>query len=242
MKAIILSLLIFCFVSLANAQEGKDKDGHKYAPAQVIDSVYGITMYDNMNPQIGGDSSRTNAKGYAAQGWIEDYYLDGKLLHKGFYEDGQLKMYKNYFPDGTIERSFKIIDFKKCTMNTYHPTGKLKVDIVYYDGGVLTSTDYYPNGTIEYQLENSKTLEYLIFRKSFNADGTPQEIFELVNEKKFLYFQKEYHPNGVVRTEGTLKYNPYKMDYMKDGAWKVFDDKGVLIATDKYAYGERLQK
>ena len=105
---------------------------------------------------------------------------------------------------------------------------------------MLKATDYYQNGQIEYEIEHSKKMDYIIYRRSYLENGKPQEIFELINEKKKEYSQKEYHENGNLKSEGELKYNPYKFDYMKDGSWKIYDEKGKYIKTEKYAYGERL--
>jgi antitoxin component YwqK of YwqJK toxin-antitoxin module len=214
----------------------------KYAPEKVINPTYGIIMYEKMNPQIGGDSSRSTNKGYASQGWEEDYYISGALLHKGYYEDGQLRTYKNYYENGNVERSFKVIDFKRCSMEIFYSDGKPKSIIIYYNGNLMKATDYYPNGQIEYEIENEKNLDYIVYRRSYSEDGKPQEIFELTNEKKKLFYQKEYHDNGNIKTEGMLKFNPYKMDYMKDGSWKVYDENGKFARTEKFAYGERLNE
>ena len=73
----------------------------------MIDSVYGINKYEDLNQRLGGDSVRNDKKGYAAIGWIKDFYPNGKVLHKGYYIEGQLKIYKNYFPNGQLERQFR---------------------------------------------------------------------------------------------------------------------------------------
>ena len=106
---------------------------------------------------------------------------------------------------------------------------------------MLAATDYYPNGQIEYTMENVKSMEYLILRKSYSADGKPQEIFELVNVKKNIYSQKEYFENGNLKSEGQLKFNPYKVDYIKDGTWKIYNEAGVLIRQEKWVYGEEVK-
>ena len=239
-KIIAISLFLLSAFQLSAQRLGRNEEAKKYDPASVMDPTYGIIMYEKMNPQIGGDSSRSNSKGYAAQGWEEDYYTSGTLLHKGYYEDGQLRTYKNYYENGNIERSFKVIDFKRCGMEIYYPDGKIKSVIIYYNGNTMKATDYYPNGQIEFEMENQKNLDYIVFRRSYSEDGKPQEIFELTNEKKKLFYQKEYHENGIIRTEGMLKFNPYKMDYMKDGYWKVYDENGKLVRNEKFAYGEKL--
>ena len=68
-----------------------------YAPEAVIDEKFGIQIYEPLNIMLGKDTIRNDENGYAANGFIEDFYTSGQLLHKGFYVDGQLKLYKNYY-------------------------------------------------------------------------------------------------------------------------------------------------
>jgi len=240
-KAIlILTFTLYVHFSYSQVFGRSSEEATKYSAEKVMDPTYGITMYEKLNPQIGGDSSRSTSKGYASQGWEEDYYISGALLHKGYYEDGQLRTYKNFYENGNVERSFKIIDFKRCGMEIFYSDGKLKSNIIYYNGQVLKATDYYPNGQIEYEIENEKNMDYILYRRSYTETGKPQDIFECTNEKKKIFYQKEYHDNGNIKTEGPLKYNPYKVDYMKDWDWKVYDVNGKFIKTEKYAYGEKL--
>lgn len=213
---------------------------NKYSAAKVVDPVYGITMYENLNARIGGDSVRHDRKGYACQEWVEDIYESGKVLHKGYYEDGQLKVYKNFYENGNIERSFKSVDFKRSTMQVYYPNGKLKSEITYYDGNPQLWTDYYPNGKIEYTEENTKDMDYLIMRKSFAEDGKPQEIFEVVDPKKKKYMKKEYYENGKIKAEGGMKYSPSMIDYQKDGPWTVYDESGKAT-KEKWVKGEEVK-
>jgi antitoxin component YwqK of YwqJK toxin-antitoxin module len=217
---------------------GQIPEAKKYNAAKVIDPEYGINMYEKLNFLIGGDSVRNDKKGYACQGWIQDIYESGSVIHKGYYEDGHLKIYKNFYENGNIERSFKVIDFKKSNEQIFYPDGKLKVDITYYEGNPQIETDYYPNGQIEYIEENSKSMEFLIQRKSYAQDGKPQELFEMIDPKKKIYSKKEYHDNGNIKSEGTMKYNPAAIDYQKDGSWKNYDESGKLLSQEDWVNGE----
>jgi antitoxin component YwqK of YwqJK toxin-antitoxin module len=232
--------LVITLTPLANAQFfGQIPEQTKYSAAKVVDPDYGIKMYEKLNFQIGGDSVRNDKKGYACQGWITDIYESGAVLHKGFYEDGHLKIYKNFYENGNVERSFKVIDFKKCTEQIFYSDGKLKADITYYEGAAQIETDYYANGQIEYMEENSKSMEYLIQRKSYAEDGKPQELFEMVDPKKKIYSKKEYYENGNIKAEGPMKYNAAAIDYQKDGVWKNYDESGKLVSQETWVNGEQ---
>jgi antitoxin component YwqK of YwqJK toxin-antitoxin module len=240
-KPVILLILIFS-IKLSFAQFfGQIPVPVKYNEAKVLDPVYGITMYEKLNFYTGGDSVRNDKKGYACQGWMEDIYETGTTLHKGFYEDGHLKTYKNFYSNGNVERSFKLVDFKVCQLQLFYPDGKIKSDIIYYDGNPQKWTDYYPNGQIEYTEENSKSMEYLIFRKSYLEDGKPQELFEMTDSKKKIYSKKEYYENGNIKSEGTMKYNPAVIDYQKDGAWIEYDESGKA-SQQKWVKGEEVKE
>ena len=215
---------------------GQVPESVKYDAKKVVDPDYGITIYEKLNFAIGGDSVRNDKKGYACQGWVEDYYLSGSIIHKGYYEDGHLKIYRNYYENGNTERAFKIVGLKSANMQIFYPDGKLKSDVTYYKGEPQIWTDYYANGQIEYTEENSKSMEYLIFRKSYTEDGKPQEIFELIDQKKKMYSKKEYYENGKIKSEGEMKYNSSAIDYQKDGIWKTYDTNGN-VSTEKWVNG-----
>lgn len=230
-------LLFFVIAHNALAQFfGQVPKPTKYEASKVVDPDYGITMYDKLVFAIGGDSVRNDKKGYACQGWVEDFYTSDKILHKGYYEDGHLKIYKNFFENGNVERSFKVTGMKTAKMQIFYPDGKLKSDITYFDGEPQIWTDYYPNGQIEYMEENSKNMEYVIYRKSYTQDGKPQEIFEITDQKKKIYSKKEYYENGNIKAEGPMRYNPAVIDYQKDGTWKVYTESGS-VTTEKWING-----
>jgi len=234
---IILTLLLFYSTNAAFAQFfGQIPQATKYDAKKVVDPDYGIILYEKLNFAIGGDSVRNDKKGYACQGWVEDYYTSGTVLHKGYYEDGHLKIYRNYYENGNVERIFKVIGLKSSGMQLFYPDGKLKSDVSYYKGDPQVWTDYYPNGQIEYTEENSKSMEYLINRKSYLEDGKPQEIFELIDPKKKIYSKKEYYENGKIKAEGDMRYNPSVIDYQRDGTWKIYSESGS-VSTEKWVNG-----
>jgi antitoxin component YwqK of YwqJK toxin-antitoxin module len=242
MKKITLLCFFVVYWNAVSAQFfGQIPQATKYDPAKVIDSVYGIKMYEKLNFSTGGDSVRNDKKGYACQGWIQDTYISGAIIHKGFYEDGHLTTYKNFYENGTVERSFKSLDYKRGNLQAFYPDGKLKSNVIYYEGAPQLWQDYYPKGQIEYEEESSKKMEYLIMRRSYAEDGKPQEIFELVDPKKLIYSKKEYYENGNIKAEGAMRFNPAAMDYQKIGTWKEYDESGK-VREENWVNGERLAK
>ncbi|MBK6835536.1 MAG: hypothetical protein IPG89_15175 [Bacteroidetes bacterium] len=212
----------------------------KYDPTKVVDSEYGIQMYEKLIFALGGDSVRYNKKGYNVQGWMEDFYTTGTILHKGFYEDGQLKVFKNFYPNGNVERSFRIIDLKRCEQIEYFQDGKIKSEIIFYDGNTQKQTDYYPNGVISYVEESEKNNDYLYKRNSYKEDGNPTIIFEILDKKKKTYTHKEYFDNGKLKEEGEMKFSVDASDYVKEGTWIYYDESGKETRKEKYHNGGKI--
>jgi antitoxin component YwqK of YwqJK toxin-antitoxin module len=207
----------------------------KYTEA-VVDDVYGIKIYERLNLSLKGDSMRY-CGGYSCSGWIEDKYENGKLLHKGFYRDGQLQVYKNYYPDGTLEREFKGIDAYSSSMKLYHPNGKLKSEIKYQGAEVQEWIDYNKDGIMVHHEKWDKKLDYKEIDKSFFADGSVEFSLELVDKKKLIFNQKEYHKPNVLRAEGQMMFSMAKYDYQKVGKWIYYDESGKPVKEETWTNG-----
>lgn len=204
--------------------------------ASLVDDIYGITIYEPLNYRLGGDSIRHDRKGYASRGWIEDFYPNGKLLHRGYYSEGQLKIYKNYYPTGQLERSYRTLDNYRSSVDKYYKDGTLKSRVLYKEGYVLKWEDYYPTGKLEYLEEFHKSLDYYIVKKSFFENGQLESLLEL-NPKKKVFISQEYFENGILKEEGKIVFNTAMYDYRKIGKWVIFDQNGKMIKEELYDKG-----
>lgn len=232
-----LGLIFFLFFILSSFTQNNSSK-RSFSSEEVIDEIYGITMYEPLNVMLGGDTVRNTTEGYACNGFVEDYYSNGKLLHKGFYVEGKLKVYKNYYPNGQAERNFRMIDLKKSKMTLFYDNGIIKSSVTYLNNEALKWEDYYPDGKLEFVEEYDKSMEYYIFKANYYEDGTPEEELELLHKKKLRYTQKYYYSNGQVKEEGVMEYVRYKYDYQKTGSWSLFDKNGTLTKTRKYLDGK----
>lgn len=239
-----LTLTIFLFVSVSVfAQFGKQKDTRKYYVfEEVYDSATGIDIYEKLNRLMGGDSVRNNPKGYAAQGWWEDFYKSGTVLHSGYYQDGMLTTYKNFYENGQMEREFKSLDYFRYQMILYWPDGKVRSNITYYQGAEEVTKEYYSNGNPEFLEEYADKCDYLMYRQFYYENGNFQSDLQLVNKKKKTYSYKEYFENGKVQTEGTMQYYPEVDNYLKEGEWNVYDETGKLISIEEYVRGQMVEE
>jgi len=162
--------VIGAFTNYAQDLSSQIPEDKKYDKS-VVDEFFGIRMYEPLNVALGGDSVRMDKNGYAADGWREDYYEDGTLLHRGYYIEGQLKVYKNYYPNGQLEREFKSVDGFRSQVSLYYNDGTLKSNVKYVEGAALVWADYFPNGKMEYYEEYHKSFTYHIAKKSFYDNG-----------------------------------------------------------------------
>lgn len=226
-------------VAVAQSYSNQVPQLKRYSPAEIIDPDYGIIRYNKLVPMMGGDSVKFTKDGYNAQNWQEDYYTSGKLLHKGFYVDGTIKIFKNYFESGQIERSFSSSDLKHSKMEIFYEDGKIRSTINYYEGNAQNQYDFFRNGTPEYIEENDKNIEFLYKRNSFYENGLPASIFELVDKKTKSYIKKEFFENGRIKEEGSMLFRKDLGDYQKEGTWTYYDDKGNVIKTEKFHNGEK---
>jgi len=168
---------------------------------------------------------------------IDDYYPDGKIIHKGFYTAGVLTEYINFYPDGKVERVFKPVTERKCELKKYYQNETLKSDVVYVDNNSTLWQDYYDNGQPSFIEEYDKKHQQVLRRCSYFRDGKPESIF--VPEPKssdgiIRYSLKEYFSNGQLKEESTSIYSPDSYDFLKDGDAKQYDDKGSLV--NEYIY------
>ena len=210
----------------------------RYTPAEVIDSDYGITIFNKMVPTIGGDSLRYTKDGYNAQGWQEDYYVSGKILHKGYYVDGSIKVFKNYYESGQVERNYTSTDPRRSKMELFYEDGKIRSNIQYFEGNTQNQYDFFRNGSPEFVEENDKDIEYLLKRNSYYENGNPSSLFELIDKKNKKYVKKEFYENGRIKEEGNMFLRKEMGDYQKEDKWTYYDEKGNITKTEKYHKGQ----
>ena len=232
----ITAVALLFLISPSGYSQVKKGDTHEFKA--VYDSTYGIKIYEALNMNTGGDSTRNDAKGYALQGWMEDYYPDGKVLHKGYYIDGQLKAYKNFYPNGQVEREFKMVDLSRSGLNVFYDDGKPKSVITYITANAIKEEDYFNSGQLEYIEEYDKKCVYYLQRKFYSPSGKPTSLLELIDSKKMIYSSKEYYDNGNIKEEGQVIFNEGMGDYQKNGKWKFYKEDGSLKEEKTFSKGD----
>lgn len=206
----------------------------RYKQNQILDSAAGIKMYNKWIESLNTDSVRLAPDGFAIQGWKEDFYSNGKILHKGFYKAGKLITFKNFFENGSCERNFSSTDPINSTMDIYFENGNKRFQINYYNGLPKKIAEYYANGLPKSIIENEKELKYIIYKKTWFANGQVQSILNLINAKDKKYTEKTYYSNGQIKEEGWLLFVLESNDYQRHGFWNLSDSTGKNKHIEKY--------
>ncbi|HXB13184.1 MAG TPA: hypothetical protein VNZ45_14455 [Bacteroidia bacterium] len=244
-RAVHLFLFVFAFFGLRAQENFKGQVPHEklYDLKDIYDSTYGIQLFDKYNPAVGGDSIRKSMQGYACGGLVQDHYTNGAILHKGYYADGQLSIYTNFYPNGQAERTFKLVTERKTEMKKYYSDGKLRSQVEYFDGNAISYHDFFDNGQPSYVEEYDKKHERLMQRCSYYEDGKPESTFMPITDKKpFRYAHKEYYTGGQVKEEYQMIFSEDALDYVKDGEDKVYDEKGTLTSDIEFVLGQENRK
>ena len=207
---------------------------------EVLDSSGSAGAHSKLILMLGGDSIALNKSGYSLQGWNETYYKSGKLLHSGYYIDGKLLTYKNYFENGQCESTFENTDPRRCLMKEYFDNGQIRKQTNYYSGLAQKQYEYYENGQPKSLEESDKELKYYILKKYWYNNGSLKSNLELQDLKNKKYLEKIYYNNGNVKEEGSVILLSGTKDYVKNGIWYIYDFNGKNKRGEKYNYGIRL--
>lgn len=234
-----LSLPLLLSATFAMAQEPVPhilEDDHYVMGDAGEDPDPELHAYDELNPLMGGDSLR-HCNGSPCNGWVEDQYADGTLKHRGTYVQGRLQMYRNYHPNGALEREFRPTDNIRGTMRTFHPNGSLRSTGKYVDGTVVSYEDHYTNGQLRYAEERDRKQGFFVRMDLFTSTGQPVSLYQLVDRKALVFEVKEYHPSGALKTEGRSQYDPTRGEAVHIGAWKHYAADGTLVREESHLDG-----
>ena len=191
-------------------------------------------LYDRLMEGLSGDSLRFNKDGYNVQGWMDDYYVSGKLMHRGYYRDGRVVAFKNYYENGICERNVTETDPIHCTIDKFCENGRHRKQISYANGLIKKQIDYYENGVQKVASEYDEEGKLLVNKKTWDDAGNIEYELVLVDTKRKKYTEKFYYPNGQVREEGQLIFSVENNKYTKNGTWHSYDSDGKNKRTARH--------
>lgn len=234
-----LAFVLLCSPVGAIAQDDPllAEDQAAYAGDSLLGPDETEDPYAPLNASLGGDSVR-RCNGVACSGWVEDHYPDGTLKHRGYYGEGRLITYRNYHPNGQVERDFKLKDQTRCSMRTFFDNGTLRSETHFVDGASRTYSEYYLNGQVRYVEEKHPSLPYYMIMDLFAPDGKPISTLRVADKKHGIFEQHEYWPNGQPRASGRSQFNPDRFDSQRIGAWTYYDMAGKPMKEERYLDGK----
>ncbi len=199
----------------------------RYEQKEVYDSVKGIWMYDKLIEQLGGDSIKYTKAGYNHQGWGEDYYVSGKILHRGYYIDGKVIVFKNFYENGKVERSFVNPDPLHCSMELFYENGQTRSKTSYFEGKPVKREEYYENGIMKMVMETEPGTNIYSYKREYYPGGNLKVEYILKDKDEKIYACKRLYPDGKIMEQGAAfleSINPEK--FVKKGSWVIYDTKG----------------
>jgi len=121
-----------------------------YDLEEVEDPDEGIVLYDQYCPGLANKVKlRKDIFKHVAHKEQVDYYNNGKLLHKGHYEDGSLIKFKNYYPNDQLERELKVKNGKPKLFTSYYIFGEIRERKVFDDGILMLHEKYHYSGKLK---------------------------------------------------------------------------------------------
>lgn len=187
---------------------------------EVSSKESGITYYDQFIIKRDNPVVRVNDKGKPINGMVIDKYKTGGVVHRGFYQDGKLTYFVNYYPNGNLERVYKQLDPKKSRVKVFYASGGVKSDVLYIHNAALKWKDYYENGQLSFYEEFNKDFSCHVLKVSYYQNGKIESKLERV--KKYKFVQTEFFESGKLKSKGELRYNRFTFDYEEVGNWLYF--------------------
>ncbi len=233
---LFFSLLLFVGSTFSQIIKEIPKTNTFSCDLEEIETVdFGINIYDQYSTIV-GDKIRYNSDMEPFEGKFEDFYNNKKLLHKGYYVDGKLRSYKNFYPNDQVEREYKYKNEGEGEMKIYYLNGQLRSKQKYHRGEAYQWDDYYDNGKLEFFELKHKTQGYIINSQHNTIDGKPLDLLELIDKDSLLYKKGVFDSKGNLLESGRLKYYTKLSDFRKDGKWITYEN-GVLVSEEHYKDG-----
>jgi antitoxin component YwqK of YwqJK toxin-antitoxin module len=231
---IFFFLVFFVFQLRSQGADLKKDNARRYTQAQVLDSTEGMLIYNKMMKVLEMDYELLHKEGSVVQGWNEEYYENGQLMHISYYKEGKLVLFKNFFENGQCQHYITFTDPQNCNMDVYFENGGLKNQVSFYNGQPKKLTEFFTSGLPKSNIEYDKDQQCISSRRTWFLNAETQSDMELLDAKEKRYSDKMYYPNGQIREEGELLYSAESKQYIKTGTWYTYESSGKKKNSEKY--------
>jgi len=215
-KITIFSLFIFCiFVSAVYAENTRKVTETHYYDGNPKKEV---TFYDTAGKEVAKeyyhiDGRVMGVKGSIPDGEIFEYYPDGSVKSKAYYQSNLMNEETEYYEGGT-KKSYTLNEWSGRnlvqTKNIiYYPEGPKQQEIIMDRDGIGTSRLYYKTGEL---------FEDALLKDAYRTGPVTQ-----------------YYKSGKKMLAGFMK------DDALDGPAKEYDEKGNVIKKSIYKDGKAMQ-
>ena len=236
-KALIISFLLsFGFKPASSQNTTKKEYVTRYTQTQLLDSAEGMLIYRKMMHVLKLDFELLSEQGSFVQGWNEEYFDNGQLMHISYYKEGKLVLFKNFFENGQCEHNITYTDPQNCNIEVYFENGGLKNQIHFINGVPEKMTEFFANGLPKSQIEFSLETSCISSRRVWFLNAELQSELILLDSKNKTYSDKAFYPNGSIKEEGELLYSTETKEYIKTGTWKVFESGGKKRSSEKFKF------
>jgi len=213
----------------------------QYDLEEVEDLEEGIVIYDQYCPGlVNMVKLRKDIFKHVAHKEHVDYYNNGKLLHKGHYEDGSLIKFRNYYPNDQLERELKVKSGKPKLFTSYYIFGEIRERKVFDDGILMLHEKFHYSGKLRYLMEISE-LGYLQIEQWNDDNGYPLRYTELIDVDSLKYEIAEMYPSGTIKKKGHYLYDPVTETYCFHGNYVAYSETGTVMADLFYQYDQLVE-
>lgn len=229
-------LLSGVLLNYTAAQTGSKNFVKRHSHAQVLDSTEGMLIYQRMMQVLRKDYELLQEQGSVVQGWNEEYYDNGELMHISYYKEGQLVLFKNFFENNQCQNHITYTDPQNCHIDVYFENGGLKNQLDFSESFPGKMTEFFANGLPKSQLEYSKEKKCVVFKRAWFMNAELQSELELINVEEQTYHEKLYYPNGQLKEEGDLLYSIENKAFIKTGVWITYESSGKKKSSEKFKF------
>ncbi|HAE29844.1 MAG TPA: hypothetical protein DCF89_01910 [Flavobacteriales bacterium] len=214
----------------------------QYDLEELEDPEEGIVIYDQYCPGLTNKYKlRKDIFKHLAHKEHVDYYNNGKVLHKGIYEDGSLIKFKNYYPNDQLERELKVKKGKPKSFESYYLFGEIRERKVFDDGILMSHEKYLYSGKLSYLMEISE-IGYLKIEQWNNDEGFPLKYVELKDVDSLKYEIAEMYPDGTLKKIGRYLYDPITNTYCNHGIFVTYNETGTKLSELVYQYDQLVKE
>lgn len=223
-----------------NAQVNHSKHNYipRYTQSQIIDSCDGANLYRRLMNVLEEDYVQLKSLGYDVQGWNEEYFESGQLMHISYYKDGKAVLFKNFYENGQCQHYITYTDSSACNIDMYFEDGALKHQLTYCNGKPKKIAEFYQSGLPKVLIEFDQEADCVSSKKFWFRNAEIQEEIKLEDAVAKKYSDTMYFPNGQLKEKGELIYVTETKEYVNVGSRTTYESSGKKNHTTKYHFSQ----